>query len=124
MVLPSYYDLLSMDFCLDGYPYVNVVAVNTIDLDGMDYCLDAYPWYGAEIRSWYEIIPELSINFLRIASDSRTSLDSGFLYLTTSTGFYVIDLESNSIYDMYTTSCSGRAKEALIDDSIVDSSVI
>lgn len=46
MALPSYEEQTSLDFTINGLPYVNVTASQTIQADGIHFPINGLPYYA------------------------------------------------------------------------------
>lgn len=62
-------------------------------------------------------------NYVAVCADTFAGLHSGKVYLTTSDGFFVIDLCNKELIDAYTTSIKGRANKVLKQGDIIDFNV-
>ncbi len=101
----SYSGGVDFDFIEDGY----TPETGSIDFD-----------FGDIYAVIFRLLPGTSSNFSAVWADNDTSRSKGKMYIATNDAFYVINLNDKSVYDMYTKTFSGRAKEVLLSDDIVD----
>lgn len=78
--------------------------------------------FRAPYNSYY-ILAGASNNFTSIWADANTGLTSGKLYIASNTGFSIVDLSNNILYDAYTQTIKGRGNETLSSNDIVDINV-
>lgn len=59
-------------------------------------------------------------NFVGVWADKDASLINGKFYVVGKGCFNIVEITNKSIYDYYTTTCSGRAQESLNYVEITD----
>lgn len=84
-----------------------------------------YSIYGHALTTHYNYFLdfEKNNNFVAILADSNSSRDKGKIQISTSNGFFVVNLENKVLYDKYTSFIKGRANEFLEQVDIVDLTV-
>ena len=74
----------------------------------------------------YNILPGINKNFVGVWADTTANINTAKVYVgTTGTdaSFFVINLESKTVYDLYTLTKIGRFNESLDREDIVDINV-
>jgi hypothetical protein len=61
-----------------------------------------------------------SNNFVAIWADGAAARNSNKMYISTSNGFFVIDLENKMVFDKYTQTVKGKFNETLESGDSVD----
>lgn len=70
------------------------------------------------------ILKSLSDNIVAIWADPTAGLNSGKVYISTSSSFNIVDLETDLVIDYYTETHAGAAGETLQGDDVVDINVL
>lgn len=79
--------------------------------------------FPLEVPTYYSIIKGLNSEFTHVSATPNASLHNGKFYIAAKGYFTVIDLNNHSVFDWYSTTHSGMAKEALDSDDLIDSHV-
>lgn len=59
-------------------------------------------------------------NFTSVWADVTSSEDTGKVYVASADHLYIIDLNTHTLYDWYSTTRAGKAEETLNSNDIVD----
>ena len=79
--------------------------------------------FGINVRVFYILLGETN-NITSVWTTCGANFDSGIMYIGSDNSLNIINLESKSCIDYYTTTHSGIAREVLDDFNITDINVV
>lgn len=78
--------------------------------------------FGAAEAVYYYVFKDTP-DFTSVWADATAGTDTGKVYIASQDHLYVIDLNTHTLYDWYSTTRAGRAEETLNND-IIDINVV
>lgn len=79
--------------------------------------------FGAEIQLIFNLLGGTSNDFVAIWADPTASLTNGKMYASSRSAFSVVAMDTDTLYDYYTTTHKGQGGEVLESDTVLDLNV-